>query len=35
MENKISSLVKKEIKLATPDKLGRVKRLDDAVGRYI
>tara|TARA_B100001248_G_scaffold256059_1_gene236588 strand:- start:8 stop:1342 length:1335 start_codon:yes stop_codon:yes gene_type:complete len=35
MENKISSLVKKEIKLAAPDKLGRVKRLDDAVGRYI
>ena len=35
MENKISSLLKKEMKLAAPDKLGRVKRLDDAVGRYI
>ncbi len=35
MENKISSLIQKEIKLADPSKLGRVKRLEDAVGRYI
>ncbi len=35
MENKISSLIRQEIKLAEPSKLGRVKRLEDAVGRYI
>ena len=35
MENKISSLIRQEIKLADPSKLGRVKRLEDAVGRYI
>ena len=35
MENKISSLILQEIKLADPSKLGRVKRLEDAVGRYI
>ncbi len=35
MENKISSLMRQEIKLADPSKLGRVKRLEDAVGRYI
>ncbi len=35
MENKISSLLRQEIKLADPSKLGRVKRLEDAVGRYI
>jgi phosphoglucosamine mutase len=35
MENKISSLMRQEIKLAEPSKLGRVKRLEDAVGRYI
>ena len=35
MENKISSLIWQEIKLADPSKLGRVKRLEDAVGRYI
>ena len=35
MENKISSLIRQEIKLADPCKLGRVKRLEDAVGRYI
>ena len=35
MENKISSLMGQEIKLADPSKLGRVKRLEDAVGRYI
>ena len=35
MENKISSLIRHEIKLADPSKLGRVKRLEDAVGRYI
>ena len=35
MENKISSLIRHEIKPADPSKLGRVKRLEDAVGRYI
>ena len=35
MENKISSLIRQEIKLADPSKLGRVRRLEDAVGRYI
>ncbi len=35
MENKISCLIRQEIKLADPSKLGRVKRLEDAVGRYI
>ena len=35
MENKISSVMRQEIKLADPNKLGRVKRLEDAVGRYI
>ena len=35
MENKISSHMRQEIKLADPSKLGRVKRLEDAVGRYI
>ena len=35
MENKISSLIRQEIKLSDPSKLGRVKRLEDAVGRYI
>jgi phosphoglucosamine mutase len=35
MENKISKLLNKNIKLASPYSLGRVKRLEDAVGRYI
>ena len=35
MENKISSLVRQEIKLADPSKLGRVKRLEDANDSYI
>ena len=35
MENQISKLVNKNIKLANPNSLGRVKRLEDAVGRYI
>ena len=35
MENQISKLLNKSIKLANPNTLGRVKRLDDAVGRYI
>ena len=35
MENQISKLINKNIKLANPNSLGRVKRLEDAVGRYI
>ena len=35
MENQISKLINKKIKLANPNSLGRVKRLEDAVGRYI
>ena len=35
MENQISKLLNKNIKLANPNSLGRVKRLEDAVGRYI
>ena len=35
MENEISKLLNKSIKLAEPNALGRVKRLEDAVGRYI
>ena len=35
MENEISKLLNKSIKLAEPNALGRVRRLEDAVGRYI
>jgi len=35
MENQISKLINDNIDLANPVNLGRVKRLDDAVGRYI
>ena len=35
MENQISKLLNKNIKLANPNSLGRIKRLEDAVGRYI
>ena len=35
IEIKISKMVEKPTKLAEPEKLGRVKRLEDAGGRYI
>ena len=35
METQISKLINDNIDLANPTDLGRVKRLDDAVGRYI
>ena len=35
IEMKISKMVEKPSKLAAPEKLGRVKRLEDAGGRYI
>ena len=35
IENKISKMMSSDIDLIKPDKLGRVIRLDDSVGRYI